>query len=149
MEPSVQAYKVSLIGHFCVTLKVMSCLLVILLLWCVRYMSTGNQSQYNSQPVRGPFQISPTFLHHRIWYNTSNVVHLLHLLRCLSACTGIARKAWPGPLNCLLCPTTKIENDRDALIEQSNILVNQSLGQVVPHQLTDSGHASADLYLVV
>ena len=32
MEPSVQAYKISLIGCYCVTLNVMSCLLVILLL---------------------------------------------------------------------------------------------------------------------
>ena len=40
----------------------------------------------------------------------------------------------------LLCPATEIEKDQDTVIEQSNILIQQSVGQVVPCQLTESGY---------
>ena len=52
--------------------------------------------------------------------------------------------AWTGtcPPKCLLCHVPEIEKDRDTLIEQSNILIKQSAGQVVPCQLTESGYAT-------
>ena len=39
------------------------------------------------------------------------------------------RQAWqgPGPPKYLLCPTTQFAKDWDALIEQSNILLKQSV----------------------
>ena len=48
--------------------------------------------------------------------------------------SGVA-KVGPGPPKCCLCPATKIEKDQDTLIEQSNILIKQSVGQVVPANL--------------
>ena len=53
--------------------------------------------------------------------------------------------AWMGscPPKCLLCHTTEIKKDRDTLIEQSNILIKQSVGKVVSCQLTESDYATA------
>ena len=36
--------------------------------------------------------------------------------------------------------------NRDTLIEQSNILIKQSVGQVVPCQLTESGYATGSMF---
>ena len=65
MKPSMQAYKVSLIGPYCVKGKVVSCPLVILLLCCTQWMCTGNQSWYSFQLV--------------IWYTRSipNIANFL------------------------------------------------------------------------
>ena len=44
--------------------------------------------------------------------------------------SGVAKMhAWQGPdlPKCLLCPTTLFANDRDTLIEQSDILLKQSV----------------------
>ena len=52
--------------------------------------------------------------------------------------------AWTGtcPPKYLQCHATNIEKDRDTLIEQSNILIKQSAGQIMPCQLTESGYAT-------
>ena len=42
-----------------------------------------------------------------------------------------------------LCPASEIEKDRDTLIEQSNNVIKQPVGQVVPCQLTESGYVTA------
>ena len=48
--------------------------------------------------------------------------------------SGIAKMhAWqgPDPSKCLLCPTTQFAKDQDTLIEQSNILLKQSVNNLL------------------
>ena len=59
--------------------------------------------------------------------------------------SGVA-KGGPGraqalPNACCALPP-RLQKDRDTLIEQSNILLKQLVGQVVPCQLTQSGYAT-------
>ena len=53
-----------------------------------------------------------------------------------------ATKGVPGPSKSLLSFAIQNEN-RDALIEQSYILIKQSVGQVLPYQRTEFGYAFA------
>ena len=55
--------------------------------------------------------------------------------------------AWQGlsPPKCLLSLATEIEKYRDYVFEQSNILIKQSVGQVVLYQLTESGYTTDKL----
>ena len=56
--------------------------------------------------------------------------------------SGVA-KGGPGWARAHSNGCCEVEKDRDTLIEQSNILIKQSVGQVVPCQLTESGYATA------
>ena len=58
-------------------------------------------------------------------------------------CSSGVAKAEPARAKPSLCPAAEIKKDSDALIEQSNILIKQSVGQVVPCQLNESGYTTA------
>ena len=60
--------------------------------------------------------------------------------------SGIA-KGGPGPPN-LCCALPLILKDRDTLIDQSYVLIKQSVDQVLLCQCTDSGYATALLFSV-
>ena len=52
-----------------------------------------------------------------------------------------------SPPKRLLCPAIEIENDCDTLIEQSNILIKQSVDQVMHYQCTESSFFTANCYI--
>ena len=58
--------------------------------------------------------------------------------------SGVA-KGGPGWAHAHPNVCCEIEKDQDTLIEQSNILIKQSIRQVVPCQLTESGYATGDV----
>ena len=78
MEPSVWAYQVSLTDCYCVTRKVVFCLLVscIVTLVCTMYGIVFCRWF----DTRGTFQLSPTVLYHPAWLNTSNIAYSSHFL---------------------------------------------------------------------
>ena len=64
-----------------------------------------------------------------------------------SICSKAVKCQWrsPGPPKYLLCPD-EIENILNTLIEQSNILIKQSVGQVVYCQLIESSYTTVKCY---
>ena len=77
---------------------------------------------------------------------TEQGTHTFYRIIRMSLISGVA-KGGPGGaqalpnLNACCALPPKLQN-RDTLIEQSNILLKQSAGQVVPCQLTQSGYAT-------
>ena len=59
--------------------------------------------------------------------------------------SGVA-KGRPGQARAHPNVCCEVEKYRDTLIEQSNILIKQSVGQVVHCQLTESGYATDGTY---